>query len=48
MFLKTYCQSRSEVAAWTGKRGSAGLVQLLDAVRQGQSFWSVYGVMVTP
>ena len=48
VFFKTYCQARSEVAAWTGKRGSAGLVQLLDAVRQGQLFWSVYGAMVTP
>ncbi|HVL44460.1 MAG TPA: Ig-like domain-containing protein [Acidovorax sp.] len=48
VFFKTYCQARAEVAAWTGKRGSAGLVQLLDAVRQGQSFWSVYGAMVTP
>lgn len=47
VFFKTYCQARAEVAAWIGKRGNAGVVQLLDAVRQGQSFWSVYGAMVT-
>ena len=47
VFFKTYCQARAEVAAWIGRRGNAGVVQLLDAVRQGQSFWSVYGAMVT-
>jgi len=47
VFFKTYCQARAEVAAWIGKRGNAGLVQLLDAVRQGQSFWNMYGAMVT-
>lgn len=48
VFFKTYCQARAEVAAWIGKRGNAGVVQLLDAVRQGQSFWNLYGAMVTP
>ncbi len=47
VFFKTYCQARAEVAAWIGRRGNAGVVQLLDAVRQGQSFWTVYGAMVT-
>lgn len=34
VFFKTYCQARAEVAAWIGKRGNTGVVQLLDAVRQ--------------
>lgn len=32
---------------WIGKRGNAGVVQLLDAVRQGQSFTGQYGAMLT-
>ena len=47
VFFKTYCQARAEVAAWIGKRGNAGVVQLLDAVRQGQSFAGQYGAMLT-
>ena len=47
VFFKTYCQARAEVAAWIGKRGNAGVVQLLDAVRQGQSFTGQYGAMQT-
>ena len=47
VFFKTYCQARAEVAAWIGKRGNAGVVQLLDAVRQGQSFTGQYGQMLT-
>ena len=47
VFFKTYCQARAEVAAWIGKRGNAGVVQLLDAVRQGQSFTGQYGAMLT-
>ena len=47
VFFKTYCQARGEVAAWIGKRGNAGVVQLLDAVRQGQSFTGQYGAMLT-
>lgn len=47
VFFKTYCQARAEVAAWIAKRGNAGVVQLLDAVRQGQSFTSQYGAMLT-
>lgn len=41
VLFKTCCQARAEVVGWIGKRCSAGVVQLLDAVRQGQSFWSV-------
>lgn len=48
VFFKTYCQARAEVAAWIGQRGSAGVVQLLDAVRQGQSFAGQYGAMQLP
>ena len=47
VFFKTYCQARAEVAAWIGKRGNAGVLQLLDAVRQGQSFTGQYGQMLT-
>ena len=47
VFFKTYCQARAEVAAWIGKRGNTGVVQLLDAVRQGQSFAGQYGAMLT-
>lgn len=47
VFFKTYCQARAEVAAWIGKRGNAGVVQLLDAVRQGQTFAGQYGAMQT-
>ncbi len=47
VFLKTYCQARAEVAAWIAKRGNAGVVQLLEALRQGQSFTSQYGAMLT-
>ena len=47
VFFKTYCQARAEMAAWIGKRGNAGVVQLLDAVRQGQSFTGQYGAMQT-
>lgn len=47
VFFKTYCQARAEVAAWIGKRGNAGVLQLLDAVRQGQSFAGQYGAMQT-
>ena len=47
VFFKTYCQARAEVAAWIGKRGNAGVVQLLDAVRQGQSFTGQYGQLLT-
>ena len=47
VFFKTYCQARAEVAAWIGKRGNVGVVQLLDAVRQGQSFTGQYGAMQT-
>ena len=47
VFVKTYCQARAEVAAWIGKRGNAGVVQLLDAVRQGQSFTGQYGQLLT-
>jgi hypothetical protein len=48
VFLKTYCQARAEVAAWIGKRGNAGVVQLLDAVQKGQSFTAQYGAMQLP
>ena len=48
VFFKTYCQARAEVAAWIGKRGNAGVVQLLDAVRQGQPFAGQYGAMQLP
>ena len=47
VFFKTYCPARAEVAAWIGKRGNTGVVQLLDAVRQGQSFAGQYGAMLT-
>ena len=47
VFFKTYCQARAEVVAWIGKRGNTGVVQLLDAVRQGQSFAGQYGAMLT-
>ena len=47
VFFKTYCQARAEVAAWIGKRGNAGVVQLLDAVRQGQSFTGQYGQLLS-
>ena len=47
VFFKTYCQARAEVAAWIGKPGNAGVVQLLDAVRQGQTFAGQYGAMQT-
>lgn len=47
VFFKTYCQARAEVAAWIGKRGNTGVVQLLDAVRQGQSFAGQYGALLT-
>lgn len=47
VFFKTYCQARAEVAAWIGKRGNAEVVQLLEAVRQGQPFAGQYGAMLT-
>lgn len=46
-FATTYCQARTEVAAWVSKRGGAAVVQLLTAVSQGQSFTSQYGPMQT-
>ena len=46
-FSKTYCQARAEVAAWTGKYGIAGVVQLLQSVSKGQSFSSLYGALLT-
>lgn len=48
VFFKTYCQARAEVSAWIGKRGTVAVGQLLDAVRQGQSFTSQYGAMHLP
>ena len=46
-FEKTYCQARTEVAAWIAKRGIMAVSQLLQAVGQGQTFTSQYGVMQT-
>ena len=47
MDQRTYCQARAEVGAWIAKRGNAAIVQLLQAVAQGQSFTSLYGAMQT-
>ena len=46
-FEKTYCQARTEVAAWIAKRGITAVSQLLQAVGQGQTFTSQYGAMQT-
>ncbi|MBG9389341.1 hypothetical protein [Caenimonas aquaedulcis] len=46
-FFKTYCQAGAEVGAWVRARDSAAIGQLLQAVRQGQSFSTQYGAMMT-
>lgn len=44
----TYCQASAEVEAWiTQKGGNAAILQLLEGLRQGQSFYTLYGVLLT-
>jgi hypothetical protein len=43
----TYCQARHELEAWMGRFGRSRLLQLIQAVRDGGSFYSLYGDMLT-
>lgn len=46
-FTPTYCQARTEVAAWIAKNGKASVAALLQGVGQGKSFSTLYGGLPT-
>ena len=40
----TYCQASAEVSAWISQKGSsAAITQLLESLRLGQNFYTLYG-----
>lgn len=42
-----YCQAASEVEAWLTKNGKAKFIDLLSKVKAGESFYSLYGPLLT-
>jgi hypothetical protein len=46
-FNNAYCQARAEVAAWVAVHGASGVENLMGSVAAGQSFYAVYGSLLT-